>query len=228
MARPAEKARSMLNKWVAMREAGNRTVSGLGKRPVMASECNSLQEAQRFRNQVLREIREDVARIQNPAMIDSEVRDLNDKINRLMREKHHWTKRVLQLGGRDYAAIEKQKLIEDGQEIPIPGQYQYFGAARNLPGVEELLAEREAKKLKKKKAQHIYPDVTPDYWGWRDEEDEAILRTENEATDRLMEGHTLDYNPPFTYLDDVPTNEEVYQQLIDERKQELMKKYNIG
>ena len=31
------------------------------------------------------------------------LRDLNDEINKLIREKGHWEKRIVELGGPDYA-----------------------------------------------------------------------------------------------------------------------------
>lgn len=31
------------------------------------------------------------------------IRDLNDEINKLLREKRHWEDRILELGGSDYA-----------------------------------------------------------------------------------------------------------------------------
>ena len=33
---------------------------------------------------------------------DFQIRDLNDEINRLMREKRHWEYRIKELGGPDY------------------------------------------------------------------------------------------------------------------------------
>ena len=30
------------------------------------------------------------------------IRDLNDEINKLIREKHHWQDRIKELGGPDY------------------------------------------------------------------------------------------------------------------------------
>jgi hypothetical protein len=33
---------------------------------------------------------------------EHKIRDLNDEINRLMREKHQWEKRIKELGGVDY------------------------------------------------------------------------------------------------------------------------------
>ena len=94
MARPAEKARAMLNKWVKMREEGNApAVNVRGKRPKLASECEHLGDAEFYRNQINREITGMIDKIQNPALGEHTIRDLNDEINRKFREKwyadHH-------------------------------------------------------------------------------------------------------------------------------------------
>lgn len=33
------------------------------------------------------------------------IRDLNDEINKLLREKRHWEDRILELGGPDYKVV---------------------------------------------------------------------------------------------------------------------------
>ena len=185
MARPAEKARAMLNKFVKMREEGNRGPAVRGKRPHLASECNHLNDAEYYRSQIVREISGMIAKIQNPALGEHTIRDLNDDINKRMREKFHWNKRIKELGGADYNAIEKQKQIEEGDTQflmgpGIGGGYRYFGAAKDLPGVKELL-EKQIEKLQSKKrgAGDIYKHITPSYFGWKDEEDGVLLAMED-------------------------------------------------
>ena len=185
MARPAEKARAMLNKWVAMREAGNVDPAGRSrsKRPHLASECEHLADAERFRGQIVREISTSIAKIQNPALPEHEIRELNDEINRKMREKYHWNKRIHELGGLDYNAIERKRQIEQGDTQM--GGYRYFGAAKDLPGVKELLEKQKAR-LEKKSRVDLYKNITPDYYGWRDEEDGVLLEVEEKATQAMQ------------------------------------------
>lgn len=76
MARPAEKAQAMLNKWVAMREAGNASAPVRGRRPKLASECEHLADAEYYRNQLIREISGGIAKIQNPGLGEHSIRDL--------------------------------------------------------------------------------------------------------------------------------------------------------
>ena len=40
------------------------------------------------------------------------IRDLNDEINKLLREKRHWEDRILELGGPDYAVSHVARSVE--------------------------------------------------------------------------------------------------------------------
>ncbi len=43
-----------------------------------------------------------VGEIQNPGLGEFKIRDLNDEINKLLREKGHWERRIKELGGPNY------------------------------------------------------------------------------------------------------------------------------
>lgn len=249
MARPAEKARAMLNKWVKMREEGNAGPPRRGKRPFLASECQHLADAEYYRNQIVREITDGIAKIQNPGLGEHAIRDLNDEINKRFREKHHWNKRILALGGLDYNAMERQRQIEEGGDqvsLSGPGGYRYFGAAKDLPGVKELF-EKEAQKLQSRKRGDIFKHITPDYYGWRDEEDGVLLELEQVAfkkwrqslegqeRNNLDEGgdtHAVDDDDDDDglgdndYLDG-PSQDQVAQIMLEHKKQALLAKFSI-
>lgn len=75
------------------------------------------------------------------------IRDLNDEINKLIREKGHWERRIVELGGPDYSKTGPKVTDSEGKTLAEatgrgPG-YRYFGAAKNLPGVKELF-EKDA------------------------------------------------------------------------------------
>lgn len=91
MARPEEKAQAMLNKWVKMREQGDNyaEIQASKRRPYLASLCDNLHDAEKFRRQIIREISDGIAKIQNPGLGEHALRDLNDSINKSMREKSH-------------------------------------------------------------------------------------------------------------------------------------------
>ena len=66
MARNAEKAQSMLNRYLA-----GKTADAAGpkqKRPYLASECSDLVEADKWRQQILREVGKKVMEIQNAGL----------------------------------------------------------------------------------------------------------------------------------------------------------------
>lgn len=238
MARPAEKARAMLNKWVKMREEGNATAPVRGRRPKLASECSHLADAEYYRGQIIREISANIAKIQNPALGEHTIRDLNDEINKRMREKYHWNKRIQQLGGLDFNAIERKRQIEEGDVHSLEGPgggYRYYGAAKDLPGVKELF-EKQVQKQQAKKRGDIHRRITPAYYGWRDEEDGVLLELEASSYEQQQnsakrqrisyEENQSDEDNIQDYLD-VPSQEEVAKILLEEKKKALLSKFSF-
>ena len=51
--------------------------------------------------------------IQNAALGEHKLRDLNDEINKLVREKGHWEKQIVKLGGPNYAGAKTKQGGED-------------------------------------------------------------------------------------------------------------------
>ncbi|KIJ57219.1 hypothetical protein M422DRAFT_198639 [Sphaerobolus stellatus SS14] len=183
MARNEEKAQSMLYRF---REAQAAEL-GLGtrsdRRPRMASSCTSLRECERWRGELLREISRKVSKIQDAGLTDFEVRDLNDEINKLMREKRHWENQIVALGGANYRR-NMAMLDDDGKEVPGTKGYKYFGRAKDLPGVRELFM---SKKKEEDEENAIYTHYKkfiaqgPSYFGDLDEADGSLLEQEHEA-----------------------------------------------
>jgi pre-mRNA-splicing factor ISY1 len=66
MARNEEKAQSMLNRFLAAKQEEKRGPKQ--RRPYLASECSDLNEADRWRQQILREIGRKVMEIQNAGL----------------------------------------------------------------------------------------------------------------------------------------------------------------
>lgn len=227
MARPAEKARAMMNKWVQMRNSDSApSRRSTTRRPHLASECEHLADAERFRGQIVREIAEGVSKIQNPGMGEHAIRELNDEINHKLREKWHWNRRIKELGGLDYNAIERQRQIEEG-DLQMGG-YRYFGVAKELPGVKELLAKEEAKRLQEKPVD-LHKHLTPDYFGWRDEEDGVLLEMEALADKKLgRRRKAIDQSDEQVedYLD-VPSQEQIDQAMLAHKKKKLMEQFGL-
>ncbi|WIA21849.1 hypothetical protein OEZ85_004225 [Tetradesmus obliquus] len=180
MARNEEKAQSMLNRFLAAKQDEKRGPKA--RRPYLATECTDLNEADRWRQQILREIGRKVMEIQNAGLGEHRIRDLNDEINKLIREKGHWERRIVELGGPDYAKTAPKITDSEGNEVTDSrgAGYRYFGAAKQLPGVKELF-EKEAPKPTVRSRFQMHKSITPDYYGFRDEEDGVLLAVEAEA-----------------------------------------------
>lgn len=120
-------------------------------------------------------------------MGEARIRDLNDEINKLFREKWHWERQIKALGGPDYTKMNATKAIDsDGKAIPGGGSYKYFGAAKDLPGVRELFQESHARATKRTRGE-LYKNITPDYYGFRDEEDGVLVEAEAAAEQHLRQ-----------------------------------------
>lgn len=179
MARNQEKALSMLSRWYKYQKELHNP-GGPEKRPYLATECHSLQEAEKWRHQIIKEIARKVSQIQNAGLGEFRIRDLNDEINKLIREKGHWQDRIVELGGPNYHKIGPKMLDHEGQELPGNRGYKYFGAARDLPGVRELF-EEEPPKLPRKTRGDLMKDIDAYYYGYLDDEDGVLMKLEEEA-----------------------------------------------
>ena len=93
----------MFNKLIAEKQKALRG-GDRERRPFIASECRDLNAADKWRQEILREIGKKVMEIQNAGLGEHRLRDLNDEINKLIREKSHWEKQILKLGGPNYVA----------------------------------------------------------------------------------------------------------------------------
>ena len=139
MARNEEKAMTLWNKWQTFKTEFHSV--GTNRRPLVAADCDSLGDAEKWRREILRDITKKTAMIQNATLGEFKIRDLNDEINKLMKQKHYWELRIRELGGSDLKRNGKQFYEVDGKEIPGQPGYRYYGAAKELPGVRELFAE---------------------------------------------------------------------------------------
>lgn len=168
MARPSEKAQSALNRYLREQEGG-----GSGRRPALASSCDNLADAVKWRSSVERDIRLRVSEVQHAGHGAARLRELNDAINRLLRARRHWHKRVVELGGRGGS------LREPDSAAFTHGGYRYFGAARDLPEVRDLVSraarEREEADAEEDPAE-MYARLNDAYYNpVYDDEDEAAL-----------------------------------------------------
>ena len=179
MARNEEKAQAMLNRFVAAKSAANK--EDKSQRPYLASECTDLNDCERYRKQILRDISKKVSLIQNEGLEEHKVRDLNDAINKLMREKGHWERQIKSLGGPDYFRTAPAALHGDDSEEVVPGKgYRYYGAAKKLPGVREMFAKPPPERQKRTRHE-MMKNVDADYYGYRDDDDGVLEPLERAA-----------------------------------------------
>uniref|UniRef100_A0A8D2GS77 Pre-mRNA-splicing factor ISY1 homolog n=1 Tax=Urocitellus parryii TaxID=9999 RepID=A0A8D2GS77_UROPR len=143
------------------------------RRPFLASECTELPKAEKWRRQIIGEISKKVAQIQNAGLGEFRIRDLNDEINKLLREKGHWEVRIKELGGPDYGKVGPKMLDHEGKEVPGNRGYKYFGAAKDLPGVRELF-EKEPLPPPRKTRAELMKAIDFEYYGYLDEDDGVI------------------------------------------------------
>ncbi|KAF9436459.1 NineTeen Complex (NTC) component [Entomortierella beljakovae] len=239
MARNEEKAQSMLYRF---REAKNAELGGskkLERRPYRISEVSSLADAEKWRRNVIGDISKKVSKIQDSSLSDFQIRDLNDEINKLMREKYRWEQHIKDLGGVDYRITGPKTFDAQGKEVPGARGYKYFGRAKDLPGVKELF-QPQTLTLKEKSRAELYRNVDADYYGYRDEEDGSLLEfekeQENDAMDKALESSENDdeSNMDVDGLAEkaqslgtlyVPTQKEVEEYLVKRRKQAIIDRY---
>ncbi|KAJ2014982.1 NineTeen Complex (NTC) component [Coemansia sp. RSA 376] len=189
MARNEEKAQSMLYRF---REAQSIEL-GLSKpkerRPHLASLANTLDEAEKWRRDVIREISRNVSKINDASLPEAHIRDLNDDINKLLRAKNHWEDRVLQLGGPDYKKIGPKMIDHQGKQVPGNRGYKYFGRAKELPGVRELFETQSnaTTKSKQNNRAELIKHADAVYFGYSDEADDGeLLEYERQVTEQRI------------------------------------------
>uniref|UniRef100_A0A5B7B0J4 Pre-mRNA-splicing factor ISY1 n=1 Tax=Davidia involucrata TaxID=16924 RepID=A0A5B7B0J4_DAVIN len=188
MARNEEKAQSMLNRFITMKAEEKKKPKE--RRPFLASECRDLAEADKWRQQIMREIGRKVAEIQNEGLGEHRLRDLNDEINKLIREKGHWERRIIELGGPNYTKHSAKMTDLEGNIVDVPNPsgrgpgYRYFGAAKKLPGVRELF-EKPPELRKRRTRYDIYKRIDASYYGYRDDEDGILEKLEGPAEEKM-------------------------------------------
>lgn len=247
MARNQEKAQSMLFRFRESQAADLGIIdASRTRRPKAISEQTNLSNCEKWRGQVLKEISRKVTKIQDLGLSDYQIRDLNDEINKLMREKHMWEIQIRNLGGPNYTVVTKAS----GENIPGATKgYRYYGRARELPGVKELFDAARTKGSGEKPGgadeksledrDDLRKDVDAAYYGYGpDEEDGTLLEyeaaRETEANARLeATASAPPAKPPPGWEPlpgdegdghgwHLPTVEEVQQELLERRKRRIL------
>ncbi|SGZ46869.1 CIC11C00000000706 [Sungouiella intermedia] len=165
MSRNKEKAQSALNRYQAQvsKEAGV-LESDPSQRPKYVQSVESLPQAEKWRQTIVTEISVKLTKINDPTCPTSEIRELNDSLNKLHREKRAWEYHIKNLGGNDYISYGSQV-----QGINVKGT-RYYGRARELEEVK-MSKGREEGKNERVETKKWNPAL--EYYGIYDDLDDA-------------------------------------------------------
>lgn len=224
---------------------------GRTRRPRAITSVESIPSCEKWRGQVLKEVSRKVTRIQEASLSDYQIRDLNDEINKLMKEKWMWEMQIRNMGGPNYMRGGGRVYDDEGREIPGGGKgYKYFGRARELPGVKEMFEaaarrgrpaeedEENGKAGRGRGGDIATKRVDANYFGYNlDEEDGTLLAYEREkeaeAVEHLRQQGEKDAEDGWEPLPGdagdgvewrLPTLEEVQEELVDRRRRRLLDK----
>jgi len=158
----------------------------------------------------------------------------------------------MELGGPDLRG--GPPIAEDENDdlgaIKAPGGYYYFGAAKNLPGVRELLKPKK-QEVNKRTRYDMYQRIDADYYGYRDDDDGLLEKLEREAENKgrtkiieewnnaqIAKYGSLENCPYLPQEEDddavqykshvhLPTQEEIDKEILNRMRNELMKKFDL-
>lgn len=258
MSRNSEKAQSMLYRFREQQAAESGFVDvNRVRRPRNVRSVDNLSMCERWRGQVVKEIGQKIVKIQDESLSEYQIRDLNDEINKLMREKLAWEYQIKSLGGPNYIRHGGKVYDDQGNEIPqivMGGKsnsgYKYFGRARELPDVKELIAqEMKQRKMKQdqlaqsKIDQARFRSLPAEYYGFEEVKGiskyEMILKKEKLYSKQkfldVLNSQTPEQQKAvetFESIDDelinnIPTQADVEKYLIERLKKTIEDKYNL-
>ncbi|CUM65050.1 uncharacterized protein PRCAT00002670001 [Priceomyces carsonii] len=157
MSRNSEKAQSALNRLQEhkKKEAGV-LESNPNLRPKYVQSVESLPQAEKWRSTIMAEISSKLTRIQDPTLNDYQIRELNDSLNKLFKEKRAWEYHIKELGGSDYITYGNN-LNSIGIRADGAGTkgYRYFGRAAELSEAQEYIKGRKKFKKEENRSQDL-------------------------------------------------------------------------
>jgi pre-mRNA-splicing factor ISY1 len=145
--------------------------------------------------EIVKETGRMITEIQLENLDEHRIRDLNDQINKKMRLKRAWEHRIVELGGPNYLAVHPTQFTDPGIAPDMKGgAYRYYGAAKNLPGVRELLANAApSEKRAHRTIEQINRSINVAYYGYLDDDDGVLIKAEAVAEKRLLEQRVADW-----------------------------------
>lgn len=169
------------------------------ERPKTVAECNNITDADKWRQDIIKDIGDKVTEIQNAGLGEHKIRTLNDEINQLLEDKRQtfsdhrqWDRRIKELGGPDYSKLETKLYDRDGVELPGSGGYKYFGAAKDLPGVRELFY-RESMPTTRRNINDLQAQINYEYYGLMRDGNDYLKEFEDEQSNEDRDQAVRDY-----------------------------------
>jgi pre-mRNA-splicing factor ISY1 len=202
--RPCESRNDLLNRWVRMQR--EERVEKSWEKPADPGAVGSLAVCERWRKRVCEELDQKLERLYNEPLPEAETRYLNDEVNAIVREIRRWEIRIVELGGIDYSRVGHQTAGGDYVSTST-GHYQYFGRARELPGVRELLEMEKRQRCdaaaRKADRDGLLERVDMEYYGI---DSDADLEVAESAIEEAAGAFRSD---PILAPERVPTHDEV-------------------
>lgn len=235
MSRNKEKAQSALNRYQQElnREAGV-LESNPNLRPKYVQSVESLPQAEKWRNVVVSEISSKLTIIQDPIVGEDQIRELNETINKLFKEKRAWEYHIKSLGGPDHIRfgdrLQSTGMLDD--EVSGIKGFRYFGRAKDLPEVKLLkqahidkttreTAEETSNNEKERDLEARFNGIAPDYYeqfhGDYSQISTKLLQSIAKQGEKV-ETDIIDYKAG------LPSSEEIKQFVVQKKKEELLSK----
>lgn len=226
MSRNKEKAQAGLNRYhdLKSKEAGV-LESNPNLRPKYVQKVQSLPQAEKWRSTVLSEISVKLTRISDQTTSEFQLRELNDGLNKLFREKRAWEYHIKSLGGNDYitynkdfnnAGVSGEYTDDSGNKVK---GYRYFGRAKDLPDVKLLLEginkSNDQKNDKKKSIKQ--KDLPNSYYGYFDDDSNLLQDEEIESINKILGDSKIDL------LDYPSKRTDELHQFEEKRSMEILK-----
>lgn len=169
--RPCESRNDLLNRWVRKQRLENMEKSW--EKPSDPGTVQSLAVCERWRKRICQDIDAKLDRLYNEPLPEAETKHLNTEVNNILKEIRRWEIRILELGGIDYSRVSLK--TSTGDLLNTNGnRYQYFGRARELPGVKELLEAEQQQRANasfRVNKESLMERVDPSYYGVFDDAD---------------------------------------------------------
>lgn len=216
-------AKSMLDKFLQQKNNTNH----VEQRPYLSTLVDNTKDAEKWRKHIIRDIINKISEIQNENLNESDALSLNEHINKLLREKIHWERRIKQLGGIDYT--NTKNTIFDINNVICIDNYYYFGAAKHNKLVQKLINHKQIE-LQSHYTYHQLQNIVrnTDYYDNNNNGDTELLPIENELEYELKRdiGYIDTADDNHNTVESIQlTQQDIEQMVVQQRKAELLAKY---